>query len=252
MSANGVPCDETDAPAQRVSRDLRRFANVEAWVFDLDNTLYPFECDLWPRIDARITVFMSNLLGLDGLSARALQKYYYRRYGTTLRGLMEEHSISAEEFLDFVHDVDRSILRPDDVLAAAIDALPGRKLIFTNGSRAHALETARRLGLAHAFEDIFDIVAGDLVPKPAEQTYDRFFERHGVDPTRAAFFEDIAHNLRIPHKRGMATVLLVPRRGQVDNREAWEREGSDLSHIDFVTEDLAAILREIATTRSYP
>ena len=184
------------------------FAHVTTWVFDLDNTLYPPSSDLWPKIDQRITVFLAQMFGLDGMSSRALQKYYYQKYGTTLRGLMEDHQISSAEFLEFVHDIDRSSILPDHTLAEAITRLPGRKLILTNGSRKHALQTAKQLGIDHMFEDIFDIVAADLMPKPAAETYQRFFDRHAVDPARAAMFEDIAHNLAVPHARGMKTVLV--------------------------------------------
>jgi putative hydrolase of the HAD superfamily len=244
--------DDAGAVRPASTRDLRRFADVETWVFDLDNTLYPFECDLWPKIDARITLFLAHLFGIDGMSSRALQKYYYQRYGTTLSGLMQEHAISADEFLRFVHDIDRSSLLPDESLAQGILALPGRKLIFTNGSKAHAVDTAKRLGIDHMFEDVFDIVAADLVPKPAPATYDRFFERHAVDPTRAAIFEDISKNLAVPHARGMTTTLVVPKEGHVDGREAWEKEVDDRSAVDFVTDDLCAFLQEIAASRSVP
>jgi putative hydrolase of the HAD superfamily len=223
-----------------------RFAHVDTWVFDLDNTLYPSDSDLWPKIDARITLFLAELFGLDGMSSRALQKYYYQQHGTTLNGLMLEHDIDAAQFLSFVHDIDRSSLAPDLKLAAAISALPGRKLILTNGSRAHALATAHQLGLSDIFEDVFDIVAADLLPKPAEQTYLRFFDKHGVDPSRSAMFEDIVHNLKVPHARGMVTTLVVPRRGQVDHREPWEMVKEVPPHVDFVTEDLGSFLQTIA------
>ncbi len=219
-----------------------RFAHVDTWVFDLDNTLYPAGSDLWPKIDARITVFLAHMFGLDGLSSRALQKYYYQRYGTTLRGLMEEHEISSDEFLQFVHDIDRSSLLPNHTLAGAITTLPGRKLILTNGSREHALRTAEKLGIDHMFEDIFDIVAADLVPKPAAETYQRFFDRHAVDPARSAMFEDISHNLAVPHARGMATVLVVPKPEAGVHREPWELAGANAAHVEFVTNDLEAFL----------
>ena len=228
--------------------DTRRFADVDTWVFDLDNTLYPFDSDLWPKIDERITLFLAHLFGLDGMSSRALQKYYYQRYGTTLHGLMQEHAISAEEFLSFVHDIDRSSLKPDESLATAIAALPGRKLILTNGSKEHALSTARQLGIDHMFEDIFDIVAANLVPKPAAETYDRFFNKHAVDPRRAAIFEDISRNLVVPHQHGMITTLVAPKAGSLDNREAWERDSEDLRHVDFVTSDLQGFLKAITAT----
>ena len=223
------------------------FAHVDTWVFDLDNTLYAADSDLWPKIDYRITLFMAHLYGIDGLSARALQKYYYERYGTTLRGLMVEHEIEPGAFLRFVHDIDRSSLLPNPALAAAIAALPGRRLIFTNGSREHASATAAALGLDALFEDVFDIEAAELLPKPEARTYDRFLTRHGVDPARAAMFEDIARNLVTPKALGMATVLVVPPPGATDHREAFEIVSEVVpAHIDFVTSDLAGFLRAIA------
>ncbi|WP_395665210.1 pyrimidine 5'-nucleotidase [Methylocella sp.] len=225
------------------------FSHKDVWVFDLDNTLYPADADLWPKIDARITLFMAHLFGLDGMSSRALQKYYYERYGTTLRGLMEQHRVSAEEFLAFAHDVDRSGLKPNHTLAASIAALPGRKLILTNGSRDHALRTAEALGIHDMFEDVFDIVAADFVPKPEAATYERFFDRHGVDPKRAVMFEDLARNLVVPHERGMTTALVVPKPGQADHREAFEMVTEAAPpHIDFVISDLEAFLDEVART----
>ena len=244
MRSDPASPEGSGAPSTDAASRPHGFTDVDTWVFDLDNTLYPFDSDLWPKIDERITLFLAHLFGLDGMSSRALQKYYYQRYGTTLRGLMQEHAISAEEFLSFVHDIDRSSLKPDESLATAITALPGRKLILTNGSRQHALSTARQLGIDHMFEDIFDIVAADLVPKPAQQTYDRFLAKHAVDPRRAAIFEDIAKNLVVPHQLGMITTLVVPKDGYIDNRDDWEQERGDLSYVDFVTNDLQNFLRQ--------
>lgn len=237
MSPSGAAKTETPAAL---------FKHIDTWVFDLDNTLYPAHCDLWPKIDQRITAYMINLFGLDGLSARALQKYYYRRHGTTLRGLIDDHGVNAAEFLAFVHDIDRSTLLPNPALAQAIAALPGRKLILTNGSREHAALTAKALGLIDMFEDIFDIVAAELIPKPELITYERFFDKHHIDPRTAAIFEDIERNLVIPHLKGMRTALVVPKPGQEDYREAFEITTSyALPHIDCVTSDLEKFLREI-------
>ena len=234
------------ASEARTATGHRHVAEIDTWVFDLDNTLYPADSDLWPKIDQRITQFMIALFGLDGLSARALQKYYYQHYGTTLRGLIEDHGISAIDFLTYVHDIDRSSLVPDPPLAAAIAALPGRKLILTNGSRDHALLTAEALGLGASFEDIFDIIDAEFVPKPELRTYQRFFDKHHVDPETAVMFEDIERNLIVPHQRGMKTVLVVPKPGQEDHREPFEIPTSlALPHIDFVTNDLGGFLTEI-------
>lgn len=219
-----------------------RFAHIDTWVFDLDNTLYPASADLWPRIDDRITLFMIRLFGLDAISLRALQKHYYLRYGTTLRGLMSEHGVDAEHYLSYVHDIDRSSIAPDHSLASAIAALPGRALILTNGSRDHALETARALKIDHVFEDIFDIIAADFIAKPNAGAYERFFEAHGVDPKRAALFEDIDRNLIHPHARGMTTVLVLPEPGCAPQREAWEVANGCEPHVDFATADLTGFL----------
>jgi putative hydrolase of the HAD superfamily len=251
VTGSGEPVVAVETARDKMPAALRgpeiahKFAHVDTWVFDLDNTLYPASSDLWPKIDARITLFMIELFGLDGMSSRALQKYYYERYGTTLHGLMEEHDITADEFLQFVHDIDRSSLVPNHSLATAITALPGRKLILTNGSREHALRTAEQLGLAKMFEDVFDIVAGNLVPKPNPKAYERFFEKHGVDPAGAAMFEDIERNLVVPHARGMRTTLVVPKAGQRDHRDPWEVAKERPRHVDYVTDDLESFLRQI-------
>jgi putative hydrolase of the HAD superfamily len=223
-----------------------RFSHIDTWVFDLDNTLYPQTADLWPKIDARITLFMMRLFGLDAISLRALQKHYYLRYGTTLRGLMEEHGVDAAHYLDYVHDIDRSSLEHNHSLARAIAALPGRKLILTNGSRHHAIATAKRLGIDHLFEDIFDIIAADFIAKPDAGAYERFFNRLKIDPKRSAIFEDIDRNLIVPHQRGMTTVLVLPPHADGPEREAWEVASGDEPHVDFVTADLAGFLEGIA------
>jgi len=223
-----------------------RFGHVDTWVFDLDNTLYPQSADLWPKIDARITLFMMRLFGLDAISLRALQKHYYERYGTTLRGLMTEHDVDAAHYLEFVHDIDRSSLSRNHSLAQAIAALPGRKLILTNGSRHHAVETAKQLGIDHLFEDVFDIIAADFIAKPEAAAYERFFRHLKVDPERSALFEDLPRNLVVPHAHGMTTVLVLPGAGETVEREAWEIASGDESHVDFVTQDLVGFLEEIA------
>jgi putative hydrolase of the HAD superfamily len=228
------------------ARIATAFSKIETFVFDLDNTLYPASSDLWPKIDDRITLFMIRLFGLDSLSLRALQKHYYKRYGTTLRGLMTEHGVDAETYLRYVHDVDRSSLTPDHTLAAAIAALPGRKLILTNGSREHAVQTARALGVDHLFEDIFDIVAANFVAKPEAEIYDRFFTKHVIDPRRAVLFEDIARNLEVPHRHGVTTVLVKPQTEVFGAREDWEISEGPQPHVDFVTSDLAAFLEVVA------
>lgn len=234
------PAGQVTAP-----RDLGKFAAVDAWVFDLDNTLYPRHINLFTQVDVRIRDYVARLLSLPPDEAQKLQKTYYQRYGTTLRGLMEEHGIQPDDFLEYVHDIDHSPVEPDPRLAAAIEALPGRKFIFTNGSKAHAERVAERLGVTRHFESIFDIVSSELLPKPNRETYDRFIRATGVEPKRAAMFEDLSRNLVVPRALGMATTLLVPTGVREAVTEDWELEGRDAPHIDFVTEDLSAFLEEV-------
>jgi len=178
-----------------------------------------------------------------------VQKDYYKRYGTTMRGLMTEHGLDPDHYLDYVHQIDHSPLEPNPALGAALEKLPGRKLILTNGTRKHADAVMRRLEIHQHFEDVFDIVAAELEPKPALQTYERFLARHAVDATKAAMFEDLARNLEAPHALGMITVLVVPEGQREVFRENWELEGRDEPHVDYLTDDLAGFLAQIASQR---
>ncbi|MFT0891271.1 pyrimidine 5'-nucleotidase [Pseudochelatococcus sp. G4_1912] len=220
---------------------MDEFSHVNTWIFDLDNTLYTHKAGLWPQVDDRITLYVCQLLGLDALSARALQKYYYHRYGTTLRGLMQEYGIDPHEFLAFAHDIDYSALAADTRLAQAVASLPGRKFILTNGSRGHAGAVVARLGIEMLFEDTFDIVDAEFIPKPEAQTYARFLSQHDVDPSHAAMFEDLSANLNVPYQLGMQTVLVLPDTPD-PFREAHEQAASTEVHIRHQTRDLAAFL----------
>jgi putative hydrolase of the HAD superfamily len=166
-----------------------------------------------------------------------------------MRGLMTEHGMKPDDFLDFVHQIDHSPLEPNPALGAAIERLPGRKLILTNGTRRHADAVMQRLAIHEHFDDVFDIVAAELEPKPSPQTYDRFLARHGVEPTKAAMFEDLARNLQVPHALGMTTVLVVPGGTREVFREDWEMEGRDAPHVDHVTDDLVHFLQTIVDRR---
>jgi putative hydrolase of the HAD superfamily len=230
-------------------RSPRSFHHVETWVFDLDNTLYPHHVNLWEQVDARIRDYIADFLKITHEEAFRLQKDYYKRYGTSMRGLMTEHGMAPDDFLDFVHQVDHSPLEPNPALGVAIEKLSGRKLILTNGTRHHAEAVLARLTLDKHFDDVFDIVAAELEPKPSARIYDRFLAAHNVDPTRAAMFEDLARNLSVPHALGMTTVLVVPENTREVFREDWELEGRDAPHVDHVTDDLAAFLEMIAAAR---
>jgi len=227
----------------------RGFRHVDTWVFDLDNTLYPHHVNLWQQVDIRIRDYIVDFLKISHEEAFRLQKDYYRRYGTTLRGLMEEHGLEPDQFLEIVHQIDHSPLQPNPALGAAISKLPGRKLILTNGTRHHADAVLRRLGIEQHFDAVFDIRAAELEPKPRPKVYKRFLAHQKVDPRRSAIFEDLARNLEVPHALGMTTVLVVPEGARVVLREEWELAGREAAHVDHVTDDLAGFLRGIEAER---
>ena len=225
------------------------FTHIDTWVFDLDNTLYPHHVNLWQQVDARIGEFVSAWLKISTEEARLIQKDYYRRYGTTMRGMMTEHGVHADDYLAYVHQIDHSPLEPNPAMGAAIARLPGRKLILTNGSTDHADAVLQRLGIGSHFEAVFDILAADLEPKPALQTYQKLLRDHAVDPLKTAMFEDLARNLVVPHRLGMTTVLVVPDGSAEVVREDWELEGRDADHVDHVTDDLTGFLQKVLATQ---
>ncbi|MBB2972241.1 pyrimidine 5'-nucleotidase [Mesorhizobium sp. RMAD-H1] len=221
------------------------FADITDWVFDLDNTLYPHASNLFSQIDVKMTSYVAQLLQLPREEARKVQKQFYQEYGTTLKGLMERYQIDTDDFLEKVHDIDYSWLAPDPALGEAIKRLPGRKFIFTNGNRGHAERSARQLGILDHFDDIFDIVAADLTPKPARETYDKFLGLHRVDSRHAVMFEDLARNLVVPKALGMKTVLIVPRNFEPTFSEIWESDPEYTDQVDYVTDNLAQFLESI-------
>jgi putative hydrolase of the HAD superfamily len=230
-----------------MTESKRGFAHIETWVFDLDNTLYPHHVNLWQQVEKRIGEYIASYLKVPADEARRIQKDYYRRYGTSMRGMMSLHGVSADEYLAYVHQIDHSPLEPNPAMGAAIAKLPGRKLILTNGSTDHADKVLQRLGIGAHFEAVFDIIAAELEPKPAPQTYRKFLDLHGVDPSSSAMFEDLARNLVVPHQLGMTTVLVVPDGTKDVVREDWELEGRDAGHVDHVTDDLTGFLERLAT-----
>ena len=228
------------------NRRPRGFEHVETWIFDLDNTLYPHNVNLWQQVDERIRDYIADFLKVTHEEAFRLQKDYYKRYGTSMRGMMTEHGMRSDDFLDFVHQIDHSPLEPNPALGDAIEKLPGRKVILTNGTRRHADAVLARLGIERHFQDVFDIIAAELEPKPSPQTYDRFLEALKIEAATAAMFEDLARNLAVPHALGMTTVLVVPEHSREVFREEWELEGRDAPHVDHVTDNLTAFLRAIS------
>lgn len=228
-----VPAAES-APPTAALRDRA------VWIFDLDNTLYPASCNLFAQVDRRINEFIAGHFGLGLDEARVRQKRFFRDYGTTLRGLMVEHDVDPVAYMDYVHDIDVAGVQPSALLAGALDRLPGRKIIYTNGSVRHAENVAGRLGILDRFEAVFDIAAAGFVPKPDPRPYAMLVERHGIDPADACMVEDIARNLAPAHALGMTTVWV---RGDQEYEKAGVGAGI---HIDHTVDDLPSWLAAVA------
>jgi len=208
------------------------------WIFDLDNTLYPAACRLFDQVDKNITLFIMQFLNLDWDAAYGLQKGYFRQHGTTMNGLMTLHGADPAEFLDFVHDIDLSGVARNPAMDTALGKLPGRKIIFTNGSVDHATGVMDALGVGHHFEAIFDIVASDYRPKPEPEVYDKFVARHDIDPIGAVMVEDMARNLKPAADLGMTCVW-------VHSDNDWAKDGHDGDHVHHVVDDLTAWLVQL-------
>ncbi|HTM77059.1 MAG TPA: pyrimidine 5'-nucleotidase [Devosia sp.] len=224
----------------------RTLSQMTDWVFDLDNTLYPRSCNLFAQIDLRITQYVMDITRLEFAEARALQKSYYRDFGTTLNGLMLQNKIDPDHFLNTVHAIDYSPVEAHPALVEAIRALPGRKFILTNGDVGHARSVLKRLGGDALFENIYDIRAMTFVPKPHREAYDGFFKLYDIDPHGAVMFDDLEKNLLVPHEMGMATVQVLASADYAHEQvEAWELVRTTSAHVHHTTENLAQFLRAL-------
>lgn len=207
------------------------FSHVDCWIFDLDNTLYHPDCDLFGQIDVRMGAYIQRLLDCDAEAARVVQKRYFHEHGTTLSGLMRHHGVEPGDFLDYVHDIDLSVVKADPDMRAALLRLPGRRMVFTNGDASYAWRVLGRLGIDDIFDELHDIIACDYVPKPAQYAYDSLVRLRAVKPETALFVEDMAQNLRPAKAMGMMTVWINngSERGDHNVDHAWIDE--EISHI---------------------
>lgn len=219
-------------------------AHIDTWIFDLDNTLYPASSNLFPQVSRRMTDWVVQRFGISFDAAREKQRTYYHKYGTTLRGLMLHDGVNPDEFLDYVHAIDLSELPSDQRLDELIAALPGRKVVYTNGSRAHASRILAKLGIDRHFVEIFDIVAADFVPKPDPRPYDTLLERFAIDPVRACMVEDMAHNLEPAKARGITTVWLQSA-ADADLPNGGRPGGP---YVDYAIDDLSEWLQSLLAT----
>ena len=214
----------------------RPLIEIETWIFDLDNTLYPASCRLFDQIHTRMTGFIADRLGLSPEAALTVQKSYFREHGTTLRGLMTVDRIDPEDFLAYVHEIDLACVPPDPILVEALTRLPGRKIVHTNGSLRHAERLLEHLGIAEAFCGVVDIAAAGYDPKPALAGYHELLRRHKVIPGTALMVEDMARNLVPAASLGMTTAW-------VRNPADWAAEGCDGDYIHHIVDDLGAFLK---------
>ena len=193
---------------------MKIFKSIKYWIFDLDNTLYSGKTKVFEQVDKKMSKYISEKLNVSIEEARKIQKSYFYEYNTTLNGMIKNHKINANEFLDYVHDINIDFLKKDTKLSEELGKLNGKKIIFTNGSKKHAINVTERIGIDQHFDDIFDIVESDFIPKPAIEPYNKLVEKHKIDPNLCVLVEDIARNLKPAYEMGMKTVW-------IENDEPW-------------------------------
>ena len=208
------------------------FSHVRTWVFDLDNTLYPPQARLFDQIEVRMTRFVMEALGVGQTEADRLRNHYWQLYGTTLAGLMHEHDVDPAPYLTEVHDISLDHLEPDDDLTSAIAALPGRRIVYTNGCAPYAERVLAARGLSGLFHGVYGVEHAGFLPKPQRAAFETVFAGDGTEARSAAMFEDDPRNLAAPHEMGMRTVHVAPERHTAD-------------HIHHHTDDLALFLRAL-------
>ena len=217
---------------------MKDLSKIKFWLFDLDNTLYSGDTKVFDQVDKKMSKFISEKLKVSLEEAKKIQKNYFHEYNATLNGMIKNHDIDANEFLEFVHDVDLEFLKKDEPLKKEIEKLKGKKIIFTNGSKAHASNVTSRIGIEQLFDGVFDIVDSDFYPKPSMEPYKKIIENYKIVPEYCIFFEDIARNLKPAYELGMKTVW-------IENNEPWAAKYSDEEFVNYKTGSLTKFLKEI-------
>ena len=217
---------------------MKSLKSMKFWLFDLDNTLYSGKTKVFEQVDKKMSKYISTKLNVSIKEAKKIQKNYFYEYNTTLNGMIKNHQIDANEFLEFVHDIDIDFLKKDLKLAEEIKKLDGKKIIFTNGPRKHALNVTKRIGIDQLFDDVFDIVDSKFIPKPAIEPYKKLVEKHKIDPKLCVFIEDIARNLKPAYEMGMKTIW-------IKNEEPWAKKFSDSNFVNYKVNNLSEFLKKI-------
>ena len=222
---------------------MKPFNSIKYWIFDLDNTLYSGKTKVFEQVDKRMSKYISDKLNISVEEAKKIQKNYFYEYNTTLNGMIKNHKINPDEFLDFVHDINIDFLQKDPALGKEIENLNGKKIIFTNGSRKHAINVTKQLGIDQLFDDIFDIVDAEFIPKPSLEPYKKLVKKHKIDPKLCVLVEDIARNLKPAYEMGMKTVW-------IENDEPWASKFSDNEFVNYRTDNLSEFLKKINLTKA--
>ena len=217
---------------------MKSFNSIKYWIFDLDNTLYSGKTKVFEQVDKRMSKYISDKLNISVEEAKKVQKNYFHKYNTTLNGMIKNHKIDPDEFLEFVHDINIDFLQKDPALGKEIEKLDGKKIIFTNGSKKHAINVTTKIGIDQLFDDIFDIVDCNFIPKPKMEPYEKLVKKHKIDPNLCAFVEDIARNLKPAYEMGMKTVW-------IENDEPWASKFSDSNFVNYKTSNLSEFLKKI-------
>ena len=216
---------------------MKELIKIKYWIFDLDNTLYSGQTKVFEQVDKKMSSFISEKLNISIQEAKKIQKKYFHKYNTTLSGMIKHHKIDANEFLEFVHDVNLDFLKKNKELEKEIARISGKKIIFTNGSKAHAENVTKKIGINKLFDGVFDIVDADFIPKPSIESYKKIIQKYKIEPQYCIFIEEIARNLKPAHELGMKTVW-------IKNDEPWAAEFSSESFINYRTKNLTNFLKE--------
>ena len=214
---------------------MQNLANIDCWIFDLDNTLYPASTDLFAQVCEKMTSYIANTLNVDKAKADKMRYEYWQKYGTSLAGLMKNFKIDPDHFLKVVHDIDFSVLSKDFKLLNALDKLPGRKIVYTNGTVPYAREVLKYRGLAGVFDEIYGVENANYIPKPFPEAYELIFDKAKIIYNRSAMFEDEIRNLKVPFDLGIKTILIC----DTPTKE---------KYVDYSVENLPDFLRQIIST----
>ena len=216
---------------------MKNLSEIDCWIFDLDNTLYPASVNLFGQINTKMSNYIMKLVNVDQETAEKMRAEYWKKYGTSLAGLMQNYEIDPNDFLKVVHDIDFSVLPKDLDLLNALNNLPGRKLVYTNGTVPYAREVLKYRGLLDAFDEIYGIEDAAYVPKPFPKAFEIIFSKASVVHNRSAMFEDEVRNLEVPSKLGLKTILVSDIQ-------------SNKKYVEYTTKCLPDFLRQITSNSS--